>query len=82
MCPMEQYIPVAHTRPKPPHVGYCSRKQDAKELFWGQQFCQMERNISVRPTDRNDQTGQGTTFKAGPKYSGLTELKWSVPFDF
>ena len=23
-----------------------------------------------------------TTFKGGPKYSGQTETKWSVPFDF
>ena len=25
--------------------GYCSCKQDTKELYWGQQFCQMERTI-------------------------------------
>ena len=31
--------------------GYCSCKQDTKEQYWGQQFCQMERNISVRPTE-------------------------------
>ena len=28
----------------------CSCKQVTKEQYWGQQFCQMERNISVRPT--------------------------------
>ena len=27
--------------------GYCSCKQDTKERYWGQQFCQMEREISV-----------------------------------
>ena len=32
-------------------------KQDRKERYWGQQLWQMERHISVRPTDRNDQTG-------------------------
>ena len=33
-----------------PHraFGYCSCKQDTRERYWGQQFCQMERDISVR----------------------------------
>ena len=30
--------------------GFCSRKQNAKERYWGKQFWQMERDISVRPT--------------------------------
>ena len=40
-------------RPDPSHcaLGYCSCKQDTKERYWGQQFCQMERNISVRLTE-------------------------------
>ena len=40
-------------RPDPSHraLGYCSCKQDTKEWYWGQQFCQMERDISVRPTE-------------------------------
>ena len=29
---------------------YCSCKQDTKERYWGQQFCQMERDILVQPT--------------------------------
>ena len=29
----------------------CSCKQDTKEQYWGQRFWQMERNISVRPTE-------------------------------
>ena len=29
----------------------CSCKQDTKERYWGQQFWQMERHISVRPTE-------------------------------
>ena len=39
--------------PNPSHraFGYCSYKQDTKERYWGQQFCQMERDISVRPTE-------------------------------
>ena len=39
-------------RPDPSHraFGYCSCKQDSKERYWGQQFCQIEREISVQPT--------------------------------
>ena len=33
-------------------IGYCSCKQDKKEQHWGQQFSQMERDISVRPTEK------------------------------
>ena len=40
-------LPVANTRPKPPRVWL----QNTKERYWGQQFCQMERDISVRPTE-------------------------------
>ena len=29
----------------------CSCKRDKKERYWGQQFWQMERHISVRPTE-------------------------------
>jgi len=40
-------------RPDPSYraLGYCSCKQDTKERYWGQQFCQMERDSSVRPTE-------------------------------
>ena len=31
--------------------GCCSCKQDTKERYWGQQFCQMERDITVRSTE-------------------------------
>ena len=31
--------------------GYCSCKQDTKERYWGKQFCLMETDISVRPTE-------------------------------
>ena len=39
--------------PYPSHraFGYCSCKQDTKERYWEEQFCQMERDISVRPTE-------------------------------
>ena len=45
-CPMEQSLPVAKTRPKAPRVWL----QNTKQRYWGQQFCQMERDISVQPT--------------------------------
>ena len=35
--------------------GYCSCKQDAKELYWTQQFSQMEKDISARPTGMIEQ---------------------------
>ena len=40
-------------RADPSHhaFGYYSRKQDAKEGYWGQQFSQIETDISVRPTE-------------------------------
>ena len=40
-------------RPDPSHraFGYCSCKQDTTGRYWGQQFCQMERDISVRPAE-------------------------------
>ena len=47
---MEQYILVAQTQLRPQHVIYCSCKQDTKEQYLGQQFCQIERDILVRPT--------------------------------
>ena len=31
--------------------GYCSCKQETKDRYWRQQFCQMEREISVRSTE-------------------------------
>ena len=64
---------------------YCSCcKQDTKERYWGQQFCQMEGTFwSDRP--KRVDWSKRTTFKCGPKYSGRTEpkcWKWFIPFDF
>lgn len=39
-------------------------------------LCQLQRNISVRQVELVKH------LKAGPKYSGLTHKKSSVPFDF
>ena len=41
----------------------------------------MERDTSVRATEIEDRS-KWATFKGSPKYSGRTEPKWSVPFDF
>ena len=62
------------TEPHPSHraFGNCTRRRDIKERYWGQQFSQMERNISFRPTEMTGRT----------KYSGRTQSKWSVLFDF
>ena len=40
-------------RPDPSHraFGYCSCNQDTREQHWEQQFCQMERDISVLTTE-------------------------------
>ena len=40
-------------RPDPSNraFGYCSCKQDTKQRYWGQQFWQMERDISVQLTE-------------------------------
>ena len=40
-------------RTDPSHraLDHCSCGQDTKEQYWGQKFCQMERDISVRPTE-------------------------------
>ena len=57
---MEQSLPVAKTRPKAPRVWL----QNTKQRYWGQQFCQMERDISVQPTEIT------RPVKAGPEYDG------------
>ena len=50
-------------RPDPSHrtFSYCSRKKETKDRYWGQQYCQMGRGISLyyfAPTYRSNQTGQ------------------------
>ena len=57
----------------------CSWKQNTKERYGGQQFRQIERDISVRPTEITRPVEEA--FKAGPEYSGWTKPKWFVPFD-
>ena len=67
-------------RPDPSHCpfGYCSFKQDTKERYWGQQFCQMERDISVRLTKMTRRV-KVATFKAGPEYSNSFDVPPKFP---
>ena len=60
------------TRPKPPRVWL----QNTKERYWGQQFCQMERDISVRPTEITGPVKEDHL----QNWSRIFR-KWSVPFD-
>ena len=70
-------------RPNPSHCvfGYCSCKEDTKEWYWGQQVCQMEQDISVRPADRDNQTSQ-----SGPPSKLVPNIpvgpNWNGPFHF
>ena len=71
--PNETVLWLRLHRPDPSQraFGYCSCKQDTKERYAGQQFVQMERNISFRPI-KMDHT---------PSNSGRTKPKWSIPLD-
>ena len=77
---MERYFRLLKPDPSHRAFGYCSCKQDTKEEYWGQQFCQMERDVRSDRRNLPDRS-KWTTFKAGPEYSGRTEPEWSVPFD-
>jgi len=81
---MERYINYGCTDPTQATAGLVIvhvSMQDTNERYWGQQFCQLEKDISVRQTEIS-RPSKWTTFKAGPKYSGRTKPKWSVLFDF
>ena len=58
----------------------CSCKQDTKERYWGQQFWQVERDISVWVTEMTRPVTVDHLQSSGPEYSGQTKPKWSVPF--
>ena len=68
MCPMEWYILAAQIRPKPG----CKRIVLETAIF-------PNGKGHFRRTNWNDWGGsKWSTFKAGPKYSGQTEPKWST----
>ena len=51
-----------------------------KRRYWGQQFCQMERNISDRTTEITRPVKEDH-LQSWSRISGRTKPKWSVPFD-
>ena len=57
---------------------FCSFKQDRKERYWGQQFCQMERDI------RSDQSGAPSklvlSIPVGSNRNGLFHLMYQPKF--
>lgn len=53
---------------------HCSCRQNTKKQYWGQKFCQMERDISVRPNEITVDWSKRT------EYSSRTKPKWAVPF--
>ena len=57
MCPMERYIPVAHTRPKPQRVCLLFLQAGYKRAVLGTTILSNGKG-HFGPTDRNDQTGQ------------------------
>ena len=66
-------------RTDPSHcaLDHCSCGQDTKEQYWGQKFCQMERDISVR----DNWTGQsGLNILVGPNQNGLFHLMYQAKF--
>ena len=71
MCPMERYNPVAQTRPKPPRVWLF-----VEERLWGQQFCQMDRDISIRSITSVDHVEKVSQILQ----SDLTEMVRSIWF--
>ena len=50
-CPMERYIPVAKTWPKPPFLVIVLVSKIQKSGTEDNNFCQMGRDTSVRPTE-------------------------------
>ena len=76
--PRAQWNGTFRLQSDPSHraFGYCPCKQDTKE-----RYCQMERDISVRPTEMTRPVKVDHLHLAGPEYSGRTKPKWSVPLD-
>ena len=53
-CQMERYIPVTQTRPKPPRVSLLFLQAGYKGAVLRTTICQMERGISVQPTEMTE----------------------------
>ena len=80
-CPMERYIPVAQTQPKPQQVIVLVNKSRI------QKSGTRDNNfVKWRGTFWSDQPkwpdqSKWTTFRAGHEYFSQTKPKWTIPFD-
>ena len=81
MCQVEQYIPVAQTRPKQPHIWLLFLKAGYKRAVLGTTIFSNEKGHATRSAEMSGQV-KVVTFKGGPKYSGWTYPRWSVPSGF
>ena len=75
-CPVERHSTFRLQRPDPSHraSGYCPCKQ-------GQQFCQMERDLSVRPTGRRGPASKLVpNIPGGPNPNGLFHMMYQPKF--
>ena len=69
-------------RPDPSHCmfAHCSCKQDTKEWFWGQQFCENGKGTFQSNWPKRPDQSKRTIFKAAPEYSGPTNANRIAPF--
>ena len=76
---MELYVQSGYTDPTQATTRMVIDR--TKEWYWRQQFCQLKRHISVRPTKKSGPV-KVDHLQTRPKFFGRIEPKWSVPFDF
>ena len=77
MHPMERYIPVEQTQPKPQCVWLLYLKAGYRRVVLRTTILSINGRGHFGRTEQNDQTGQ-----SGPPYAGQTEPKWFIPLDF
>ena len=74
-------------KPDPSHHfsnGYCTCKQDSKQWYWGQQFCQIERDILVRLTEmtrpvKEDDLQSWSRIFQSDQTQMVRSIKWKFP---
>ena len=81
-CPMERYCDSGCTDPTQTTARLVivlvrSIQKCGTEEIWGEQFGQMERDISFRPTKMT----RPVKVDHAPSNSGRTKPKWSIPLD-
>ena len=81
-CPMERYCDSGCTDPTQTTARLVivlvrSIQKCGTEEIWGEQFGQMERDISFRPTKMT----RPVKVDQAPSNSGQTKPKWSIPLD-